>query len=934
MDSSFPVADDDNGVLGVIQNENGKRTRAAVNGDNGLANATKDKSTSIEIDRSLTSSIPTEEFVNKFRRLRACARCHRLKMRCVFEDPTYESCTRCFKSGLACSMTQDPTQSKAKTRSRKRSKLIKAGDGPLSQLQKSINDSFKLLQSFQGGGDANGDTEVDGNDESIKSNSKSTSGSVNMNKSTSSSSTSSNKIEIEIEMQPNQIDESHLTTLQIQLTELQRLLSHVIKSPASKKISTTNSTTIANVNNIKKDKLANSANSMKDGPVKTIPALPWISYDQNIIKELIKLDILTIDIAKNKMKFFFNELHSYWPCISFPEYYTFEYLIDNEPLVLLSIITVTCLNEPDLHDSLLYYLEDNLSVRTSITGEINTSFIQIYIILSLWCSPPRKWGSYKHQMSLLMALNLTLCLDLGNEINMNNSNVLKDDSKERKIIRSYMSVYSCCGSLGLSLPRFKVVNWTPVHEKYCQLLLLGQSNDSDKFLFFYSKLVSLGEEIFQYLCPNGFPSSNLEDINNVELRSKMIQFEQRMQKLAMESGMFSNNCKIKNLLSIIYYQLLMTMYDYIVCKVLLKREILTEVYQQTLNRLIKASEKVIQSFELLCDETFNIPTFFYYRPMHALVALIRARLLVKTQKLEFEINVEQEYEKVSNSLKKLSTKSKVGSKMGDILSRITKWMKVSSKFNKNGATNSMVDLLNELGSEKAIEKIQINLKNKKVSKEEGDNANLSDDSKIQFTKFINFSMDSIRRRSARAVGGDDKALEKEKSAGIPSPIGYSQSEIMVLPSSQGNENPEQQSIVGTGWQRKTPEGVEYTRKSESGPAPATGIGYYSMGGDDMGIWTSMPVGMPVPVATPIQQPLAPPEHSLNEDYIAGTDGPVKLSNEELAQQDILADIFNQIDTDIMHSNDGASPKGMAPMFDFLGGSNTEWIVPEDWLASV
>lgn len=100
-----------------------------------------------QLDDLASTSMSQTDFADKFRRLRACARCHRLKMRCVFEDPSFESCTRCFKAGLQCSATDDPTQSQAKRKPRKRSKL--KGDGPLAQLQQAINESNKLFQAIQ-----------------------------------------------------------------------------------------------------------------------------------------------------------------------------------------------------------------------------------------------------------------------------------------------------------------------------------------------------------------------------------------------------------------------------------------------------------------------------------------------------------------------------------------------------------------------------------------------------------------------------------------------------------------------------------------------------------------------------------------------------------------------------------------------------------------
>lgn len=893
-----------------------------------------------QLDDLASTSMSQTDFADKFRRLRACARCHRLKMRCVFEDPSFESCTRCFKAGLQCSATDDPTQSQAKRKPRKRSKL--KGDGPLAQLQQAINESNKLFQAIQR-------------------NEYHDSENINL---------------------------ENLLTLQFQLSETQRLILHAVKTQKGRNNEPNDST--------KSDSAraeASSVNSMKEGVVKAIPNLPWISHEQNVIKELIRLNIISTEEAKSRLAYFFNDLYVYWPCVSFPKHYTYDWLLENEPLVLLSLITVTCLNDPDLHDTLLYYLEENLSIRTSITGNISVSFIQIYLVLSLWCSPPRKWGSYKHQMSLLMALNLTLCLDLGNEVYKNTSKILSDNSSERQMIRSYMAVYSCCGSLGLSLPRFKVVSWTPVHERCCQLLLMGESNDADKFIYFYSKLVALGEEIFQFLCPNGFPNVSVRKggsvgftaesdttINNGMLRNIMVNYEKRMQKLAMESNLFNSSSKMRNLLSIIYYQLLMTMYDYIVCRVLLRRDVLTEVYLQTLNRLIKASEKVIDSFILLCDQTSNFPTFFYYRPMHALVALIRARLLVKTQQLDFEVDVEQEYEKVSESIKKISKDSKVANKMSAILTRISKWMKVSSKFNKNGATNSMVDLLNELGKEKAIEKIKINVT---TQNDGGDNQNMSSDSRIQFNNFINYGIDNMKNQETDSTinaipmrkAKVESPEERSNSVFVPSPIGYSHSDIMdglqqgqpqlQIPQSQSHLTPISQTVKDSPQDQnmqKLPNQLHKDLTALYGNSHSSPASNVTSDAENMTA-AAQQLSQMLRSKTPslseastgtflLPRALSIPPNEAddiqtvkyNVDESSSQEGTGPHGKQlQQQEQEFLNDIFSQIDTDIMNSEGSSSANGLgvAPMFDFLGtcGFQTNFPggdlpIPEDWYKSL
>ncbi|KAG7863059.1 hypothetical protein KL939_000378 [Ogataea angusta] len=713
------------------------------------------------------STVPDSDFANKFRRVRACARCHRLKMRCVYEDPNFESCTRCFKASLKCSITEDPTETTARSRPRKKIKL--KGTGPLSALQTSMGEATRLFQTLQ----------------------------RQMSETTNNSTVTLDGQKLDFSSLDENLNPESLSQLQAQLTDLQRLLAHAVTFSKDVYLSS------------KDQNVASSINSMKEGPVKSVPNLPFVAYGPNLVKELIKLKILSEEDARSRFDYFLSDVLCFWPCVSIPSHYTYDWLLENEPLVLLAFITVTCLNDADLHDTLLYYLDNNLAQRVGVLGDISPTIVQVYLVLSLWCSPPRKWGSYKHQMSLLTALNLTLCLDLGNEAHRTGPNVLKDGSEERKILRTYIGVYSCCGSLGLSLPRFKVVNWTNTHERCCQILLMGDVTRYDRFLAYYARLVAIGEEIFQFLCPTTASPSLATRLNMLfstdketqdetsfpheSLRAMMISYEKKMQKLATESGLLTSESKEKNLLSIIYYQLLMTMYDYVVCRVLVRKDTLTDVYLQTLNRLVRASIKVVDSFVALSEQTSTFPTFFYYRPMHALVALIRSRLLVKSQRLDVEVNVEHEYERVAAALAKVAAHSKVASRMTMILTRVRKWMQVSNNFNRDGATNSMVDLLDELGREKAVENISINLKGKK----EGDNGHLNPDSRIQFNKFINYSADNMTRKNSRKLSmSSSRPQSRSGSTYIPSPIGFNSSENNDSPGN-GSESVDRIPEIGS-----------------------------------------------------------------------------------------------------------------------------------------
>ncbi|AOA62488.1 hypothetical protein PP7435_CHR2-0234 [Komagataella phaffii CBS 7435] len=597
-------------------------------------------------DEAGSSLSPSTPVVEEFRKLKACARCHRLKIRCKFVDHSYKSCVNCYTANLECSMTLDPTLATAKPRPRKKIKAMEKQNA-LSELHSHLDLGLQALNNLK-------------NEHSDK--------------------------------ETIEKESTHLFLAQKKLTNMINLVSHEITSRAT---------------NSSEGKTASSANSMKEGVVRAVPKLPLIPFESNIVREITKLGLISLKECSTRFSFFVNEMLEYWPCVNLSLYADdFESLLDKDPLLLLGCISVTCLNNPDLHDTLLYYLERNLTQRVTTTGDISISIIKIYTILSLWSSPPKRWGSYKHQLNLLTAMNLTLCLDLGNEKFRNNSKVLENSSEEREIIRTYVGVYCCCSSLALSLPRFKVVTWNDSFDQSVKLLLMGETNQNDKFLAYYAQFLKVGHDYFTIFSPDLSMGTLITDIE--QLKSLCEEFERAISKCLASSGLLSGSCKQRFLISIIYYQVLMCCYDFIVCKVIFQTSLFLHYsedhfYLSVLNKLIRSAEKIIDSFLNICELSTNFPTFFYYRPMHALVSLIRVRLLVVSQKLNLEIDVEREYDRISQIMKTISKKSLVAKKMSTILSIVQKWMKVSHNFTQHGSVNSMTVLLDELGTEHAVE---------------------------------------------------------------------------------------------------------------------------------------------------------------------------------------------------------------------------------------
>lgn len=674
-----------------------------------------------------SNDMQNNEFATKWRQNRACARCRRLKMKCAFEDPSYKACRRCFAINVECSFDTDPTAKYARKKQRKATTRFVESVAPgitseavtgsrtgdqISQLQNLIKLVLTSLSSLE-------------HDLAVTS--------------------------IESE------DGKRLSLLNTSVRTVSEKLNKIMNS--------------SNATNLKQFQDFHKSPSMEN--------YPYIPFNSNIAKEIIeKHQLISLEEFKIRHQFFLNEMLPYYPIISLSKNHeNFDYLYENDPLLLLACVYVTSINDNGLYSTikenfyritneslnqmLNYYLESFISYHVYIKSDNFTyQLVNLCLILSLWCLPTTTSGHFKNQLNLLIGFNISLCIDLGDITkiiqtkNLNTNQILADDSEARNHLRAFLSVYVSCGSLGLSLPRFKLVSWTKNHHSAINLLMKeGEVNGvklpsrNDTYLCYFARVIRLGQEIFEYFSPSLFDSgiavngrkrdalfNNMLDPSNSplsHLKFVLDNYEQRMYVLLVESGFMTspephngaNQPKEKYLLSIIYYQLLMIIYDNIVSKYFVfesklqnqpGQQLESVTYIQYIVKLIKICENLLNSFITLGRErTINLPTFFFYRPMHSLILLIKLRILINSSGLskrtslinpeDLSIDAESYFNAVSSLIHHSQQKfsSIVCSRMSIILSRIEKWMQLSngkksdqpSRNEKNEESSNLVSLI-------------------------------------------------------------------------------------------------------------------------------------------------------------------------------------------------------------------------------------------------
>lgn len=565
---------------------------------------------------------PLSDFASRWRQVRACARCHRLKMKCIYDNPSHSACRRCFSSGIACSLDNDPTAKQAK----KKRKLPKKLEPTLLQQLRQIEESV-------------------------------------------------------YEQEPDGIDGY----------EARKIIDSIL-TRINGKVST-------------RSRDSTSTPQMRSISIKFTEKMLEFSTDDNLARELIANNIITKEVLRARFSFFLEHMLPYCPLVSFSSNQVdFEYQLQNTPILLVSCVFATTINNNtsamklagnletnrELQNTLLHYLDLYLANRIFFEAKnFLLLLVTACLVLSLWCIVPNN-GNHKNQIKLLLAYNVSLCMGLGDSSKTNTQ--LED---ENGALKTFLAVYCCCSSLGLSLPRFKLPTWSKDHEYAYNVLAQNRTfSMTDSCLCSVSKLVKLGHEALEILSPERakISSSNTMLIIDAYVHQLVTILKESNISVDGHLKIVHKANREEFLVSFIYYQILMNIYDNFVTTNMTNLPINEELSLLVFGLIIKLTtvcENLLECFVELSNESINYPTFFFYKPFHALVILIRLKLISKSGFLKLNSNLSTDDSTIHSYVNQIDEIMKeneskwdlnISVNMSSVLAKVKKWMIVCSKF--------------------------------------------------------------------------------------------------------------------------------------------------------------------------------------------------------------------------------------------------------------
>lgn len=620
----------------------------------------------------------------RWRVVRACARCHRLKSKCIYETP--DSCERCLKQKVLCSLYEDPTAKIAKKR-------------PIEISATRVSQKIeKYIQALESEVQLLGTVSID------------TSVAKLLNEQAKRVLDMSNKLAAFHGLVSLNIPSVRDTWQRDILPIMAQGVNDFSKSPVS--------TFLGN-------KIPNATD-----------------LNKNIMHQVVhKYQLLPESQARIRFTHFLYEMLPYFPIISLPETFkNYDSIYNEFPQLLLVCIYVTtfdyhgfCSEDENvkLNRSLAEIVDTLLTQNVfQNTSEFSYRSILTCIIISVWSVPSLESGQFRTHMEILSAANIALCIDAGNAQLFSQEAVFDDNSLERNDLRGFLCLYTCLANMGFCLPRFNLIPWSKRQDLAVDKLLRVKKNlpsKSDELLCLQARLVRVGQELVYQFAINGvglqFLSSNEKPGESLlptecfgefkhmeyEKANEIIEsYKERLFEILREAGHIDLNTLTvlegasKQTYSVLqlYFQILIAAHDNLVswsfCELsrgaIFSSTAFGKYLYKHINGFAESCKGLIRVFIETQKEAVTLPNPYHYRTVLALISLLRVLVLVKSDyvrmilenypPIDFELvglfaQVSQIFVRNSQTLKLI-----ICDRIGDMLPRISKWIdKIQSREN-------------------------------------------------------------------------------------------------------------------------------------------------------------------------------------------------------------------------------------------------------------
>lgn len=371
----------------------------------------------------------------------------------------------------------------------------------------------------------------------------------------------------------------------------------------------------------------------------------------------------------------------------------------SQPLLTLAMVVACAASVgPDPMEHLVSFIDRVISERLFILGAPSLEIVRTLVVLCVFCQPN---PGTKFSVYMLMGISCTIGLGLGSsddvKMLMNCKQISADVARiTRQRIQTFLSVYFSVAPVAVGTNKLRLLQMLS-DTYHCCDILLSTGDDVDRLAAYTLRLLSVGIEGLRAL------SGNRGDLSPPAVKLCLESYKDRLNAISSSLHMLDpqdQECsKIKNIsftFMSFHTQLLMefnegALNQLVFCTTTPQSDMLSSI----LGEVSSAAQKIIDKFIEACPSAVLFPKYMYFRPLHALMALVRARLIMWALNGSMDLQIEERYERVKHAcISKSNTYT--GKHMLNLLQRVERWMALKLKPSTNGDSTNIEPTPNEL----------------------------------------------------------------------------------------------------------------------------------------------------------------------------------------------------------------------------------------------
>jgi hypothetical protein len=582
----------------------------------------------------------TNQFAQKWRKQQACERCRRFKVRCQYQSPEDVSCTRCSKANAQCVVAS--TDGSTSTKKRHKSNLHTGGSPPSAAPTSPtlcIECHVKQVRP------------INSEDERVE------------------------RLAL-LRMWIGEAEEEMrmLETLDmsadrgIQATHQLKYMQQRARRQTHGSIASPGFTT---------DQIrANPEPTMSTVVVAPKVTQSWMELtikSKDYIAASYEYGLYSPEEARQCFEMYREDMSYFLP---FPinEHPSFDEARKMMPLLTLAAITCAAVGSTlDRAKERSQFLERVTDETIFIEGNLNLEVLMTVIMMTVFVTPKT---DRRAPFQLLVALSIALSLDLGSDEDLL---ILEDPTSEPqqvqmafRRVRCYISVCTCIAGMAVNSARCRLMQLLSHCDRCCEALLL-RSPDF-KPMVCVLRMMLLFHESIEKLRDNYEPFSSAMAL----YESSVARLEQLYSQCESICAPWVGRPFLIHIAST-FHILIQSMNE---C--MMNRLAMFETAEPQFVRLRYRFAEEIKKYACIIIDAFveitsgstRFPTFMFFRPLHALTALMRLRLLSWSMHLQVEIDVEGAFVRVKKAWDDVKRRSYAAGVLYELLMKVEMWLNV------------------------------------------------------------------------------------------------------------------------------------------------------------------------------------------------------------------------------------------------------------------